>query len=47
MNLELTRPKGRPRNRWKDEVRKYGRTDGREEWQEKVQYITERNGRCS
>jgi hypothetical protein len=25
MNLETTRPRGRPRNRWKDEVREDGR----------------------
>jgi hypothetical protein len=35
MNLE-TRPRGRPRNRWQDEVREDGRMDGGEEWQEKV-----------
>jgi hypothetical protein len=32
MNLESTRPRGRPRNRWQDEVKE----DGRKEWQEKV-----------
>jgi hypothetical protein len=36
MNLESTRLRGRPRNRWQDEVREYGRIDGGEEWQEKV-----------
>jgi hypothetical protein len=36
MNLETTRPRGRPRNRWKDEVREEGRIVGGEEWQEKV-----------
>ena len=36
MNLETTRPTGRPRNRWLDEVREDGRMVGREEWQEKV-----------
>jgi hypothetical protein len=36
MNLELTRPRGRPRNTWKDEVREDGRIVGGEEWQEKV-----------
>jgi hypothetical protein len=36
MNLETTRLRGRPRNRWQDEVRKDGRTVGGEEWQEKV-----------
>jgi hypothetical protein len=44
MNLE-TRQKGRPRNRWQDEVRQDGRLvvgkGGRKE------YITERNGRSS
>jgi hypothetical protein len=36
MNLEITRPKGRPRNGWQDEVREDGRIVGGEEWQEKV-----------
>jgi hypothetical protein len=36
MNLETTRPRGRPRNRWLDEVRENERTVGGEEWQEKV-----------
>jgi hypothetical protein len=36
MNLESTRPKGRPRNRWQDEVREDGRMVGGKEWQEKV-----------
>jgi hypothetical protein len=36
MNLESTRPRGRPRNRWQDEVREEGRIVGGEEWQEKV-----------
>jgi hypothetical protein len=35
MNLE-TRLKGRPRNRWQDEVREDGRIVGGEGWQEKV-----------
>jgi hypothetical protein len=35
MNLE-TRMRGRPRNRWQDEVREDGRIVGAEEWQEKV-----------
>jgi hypothetical protein len=34
--LESTRPGGRPRNRWKDEVREDGRIVGEEEWQEIV-----------
>jgi hypothetical protein len=36
MNLETTRPRGRPRNRWQDEVREDGRMVGGAEWQEKV-----------
>jgi hypothetical protein len=35
LNLE-TRPRGRPRNRWQDEVREDGRIVGGEVWQEKV-----------
>jgi len=36
MNLGTTRLRGRPRNRWQDEVREDGRTVGGEVWQEKV-----------
>jgi len=36
MNLETTRPRGRPRNRWQDEAREDGSIVGGEEWQEKV-----------
>jgi hypothetical protein len=36
MNLESTRPRGRPRYRWQDEVREDRRTAGEEEWQENV-----------
>jgi hypothetical protein len=36
MNLESTRPRGRPRSRWQVEVREDGRIVGGEEWQEKV-----------
>jgi hypothetical protein len=36
MNLESTRPRGRPRNRWQDEVKEDGRIVGGAEWQEKV-----------
>jgi hypothetical protein len=36
MNLETTRPRGRPRNRWQDEVREAGRMVSGKEWQEKV-----------
>jgi hypothetical protein len=43
MNLETTRMRGRPRNRWQDEVREDGRIDGEEEWQETVYNRQERN----
>jgi hypothetical protein len=36
MNLGTTRLRGRPRNRWHDEVRVDGRIVGGEECQEKV-----------
>jgi hypothetical protein len=36
MNMETTRLRGRPRNRWQDEVREDGRLVGGEDWQEKV-----------
>jgi len=36
MNLGTTRLRGRPRNRWQDEVREDGRIVGREVWQETV-----------
>ena len=36
MNLGTTRLRGRPRNRWQDEVREDGQIVGREGWQEKV-----------
>jgi hypothetical protein len=36
MNLESTRPRGRQRNRWQDEVREDGTIAGGEEWQKKV-----------
>jgi len=39
MNLEATRLRGRPRNRWHDEVREDGTLVGGKG------YITERNGR--
>jgi hypothetical protein len=35
MNLETTRPRGRPRNRWQDAVWKDVRIVGGEGWQEK------------
>ena len=43
-NFGTTRLKGRPRNRWQDEVREDGRIAGGEEWQEKVH---DKNGRSS
>jgi hypothetical protein len=36
MTLETTRLRGRPRNRWQDEVREDGRIVGGGEWQEKL-----------
>jgi len=36
MNLGTTRLKGRPKNRWQDEVREDGRIVGGERWQEKL-----------
>jgi hypothetical protein len=36
MKVEATRPRGRPRNRWQDEVSGDGRMVGGEEWKEKV-----------
>ena len=36
MNLGTRRKRGRPRNRWQDEVREDGRIIGGEEWQGKV-----------
>jgi len=36
MNLGTTRLRGRPRNRWQDEVREDGRIVGGGGWQEKV-----------
>jgi len=45
MNLGITRLRGRPKNRWQDEVREDGRIVGGEGDREK--YVTERNGRSS
>jgi hypothetical protein len=42
MNLETTRPRVRPRNRWQDEVREDGRMVGGEKWQEKYYNKEER-----
>ena len=36
MNLGTTRLRGRPRNRWQDEVRKDGRLVGGTGWRERV-----------
>jgi hypothetical protein len=36
INLGTTRLRGRPRNRWQDEVREDGQIVGGEGWQEKV-----------
>jgi hypothetical protein len=36
MNLETTSLRGRPRNRWQDEMRENGRIVDGEGWQEKV-----------
>ena len=36
MNLGTTRLRGKPRNRWQDEVREDGRIVGGEDWKEKV-----------
>jgi hypothetical protein len=41
MNLETTRLRGRPRNRWQDEVKEDGKIVGGEEWQERVYYRVE------
>jgi hypothetical protein len=36
MNLETMRPRGRPINRWQDEVREDGRVVGGKGWKERV-----------
>ena len=41
MNLGTTRLRGRPRNRWQDEVREDGRIVGGEGWQEKLRNTEE------
>jgi len=45
MNLGTRRLRGRPRNRWQDEVREDGRIVSGEGWLEKN--ITQMNGRSS
>jgi hypothetical protein len=42
MNLETTRLRGRPRNRWQDELREDGRLVGGEGWKEGVYNKEER-----
>jgi hypothetical protein len=46
MNLEAIGLRGKPRNRWQDEVREDGRLIDGKGWKERI-YITERNGRSS
>jgi hypothetical protein len=36
MNLEATRLRGKPRNRWQDEVREDGKLVGSKGWKERV-----------
>jgi len=36
MNMEATRPRGTPRNRWQDEGREDGRLVGGKGWKERV-----------
>ena len=36
MNLQTMRLRGRPRNKWQDEVREDGRLAGGKEWKERV-----------
>jgi len=36
MNLETTGLRGRPRNRWQDEMREDGRIAGGEGWKERI-----------
>jgi hypothetical protein len=41
INLETTRLRGRPRNRWQYEVKDDGRIVGGERWQENVYTLVE------
>jgi hypothetical protein len=41
MNLKKTTLRGRPKNRWQDEMREDGGIVGGEEWQEKVYHKEE------
>jgi len=43
MNLGTTRLRGRPRNKWQDEVREDERIVGGKGWEEKVHNVEERN----
>jgi hypothetical protein len=45
MNLEITRLRDRPRNRWEDEMREDVRMVGGEGWQEKVYKVSSKKGR--
>jgi hypothetical protein len=45
MNMEATRLRGSPKNRWQDQVREDGRLVGGKSGRER--YRTERNGRIS
>jgi hypothetical protein len=46
VNLETIRPRGRPRNKWQNEVREDGKIVGGEEWQEKVYLLRMARNHC-